>query len=84
MKATGSYPLKYVMKRSGTLLAGICRWVSEVFDNMGGNAEDLAFRPMHVKPFYVCRMKGFLCAARRAEIAALQPARARRLQRFAI
>lgn len=29
-------------------------------DNMGGNAEDIAFRPMHVKPFYVCVMKGFL------------------------
>lgn len=29
-------------------------------DNMGGNAEEIAFRPMHVKPFYVCRMKGFL------------------------
>ena len=27
---------------------------------MGGNAEDLAFRPMHVKPFYVYWMKGFL------------------------
>ena len=32
----------------------------KAFDNMGGNAEDLAFRPMHVKPFYVCVMKGFL------------------------
>ena len=33
---------------------------NEAFDNMGGNAEDLAFRPMHVKPFYVWRTGGFL------------------------
>ena len=27
---------------------------------MGGNAEEIAFRPMHVKPFYVCVAGGFL------------------------
>ena len=27
---------------------------------MGGNAEEIAFRPMHVKPFYVCVTGGFL------------------------
>ena len=27
---------------------------------MGGNAEEIAFRPMHVKPFYVCVARGFL------------------------
>ena len=56
MKATGSYPLEYVMKWSKCLM-------NQTFDNMGGNAEDIAFRPMHVKPFYVYVMKGFLFVA---------------------
>ena len=44
----GEHPLSCVMKRSKELCAG--RFTGESrrddFDNMGGNAEDIAFRPM--------------------------------------
>ena len=41
--------------------------IEDSSDNMGGNAEDIAFRPIHVKPFYVYWMKGFLFSGNRKQ-----------------
>ena len=55
VKATGCTP--YRAYERGQITFRVREFVlSELvkrkqFDNMGGNAEDLAFRPMHVEPF---------------------------------